>query len=250
MVGAVIIGVMIVATIATIGFMLAPHMAPQRLVFDARPDRPKPFGYGMAWLAVRTRLPETVLAVLGVEEVERANWNTGLGAVYSAKCGQDRIFVSQPVNGWVMVVGLSLPQPLGRQFADKCSPLLIELGRHFIEIQYFLAYPELDHFAWARLLEGKIVRAFAMGDEGVIWNRGKPSKEEKAMGLRFSEPRGRKGGTAEDLILPPTEAHVMWLAGKWSLDPTRIDTTLSEPGLGYIGKAPIIWRPERLRRVA
>lgn len=250
MLAAILIGGMIVATIAVIAFVIAPGLAPQRLVFDARPDRPKPFGYSMSWLAVRTRLPETVLAVLGLEEVERANWNTGLGTIYSVRLGEDRVFVSQPVNGWVMVVGLSLPQPLGRQFADKCSPLLVELGRHFIEIQYFVAYPDLDYYAWARILEGKIVRAFAMGDEGVIWNRGKPSKEEKAMGLRFSEPRGRKAPVASETILPPTEAHVMWLAGKWSLDPTRIDSVGGEPSLGFIGKAPQFWRPERLRKVA
>ncbi len=250
MLGIVVTGVMVIVTIAAIAFVLVPGMAPKQLVFDARPDRPRPFGYGMSWLAVRTRLPETVIGVLGLEQVERCNWNTGLGTVYSAKYGEDRIFVSEPVNGWVMVVGLALPQPLGRQFADKCSPIILELGRHFIEVQYFLAYPDLDFFGWARVLEGKIVRAFAIGDEGVIWNRGKPSKEEKAMGLRFSEPRGRKGVAADELILPPTEAHVMWLAGKWSLDPTRIDGIPGAPGLGYIGKAPIDWRPERLRKAA
>ncbi len=40
----------------------------------------------------------------------------------------------------------------------------------------------------------------------------------------------------------------MQLAGKWSLDPTRLETMMVKPAQGVIGQAPIRWRPERLRR--
>ncbi len=42
----------------------------------------------------------------------------------------------------------------------------------------------------------------------------------------------------------------MKLAGKWSLDPTRIGDAKAEPALGFVGIAPASWRPERVARKA
>ena len=147
----------------------------------------------------------------------------------------------------------ALPQPLGKSFIDKTTPLLLDLGREFIELQYYLASPAIDHFAWARVIDGKLVRAFAIGDEGVVWNKGKPGKEEKAMGLKLFElrgVRGRRGDAGNEIILYPTEEHVMRLASKWSIDPTRISDVRTDAALGWIGLAPARWRSERARKVA
>jgi hypothetical protein len=146
-----------------------------------------------------------------------------------------------------------LPHPVGRAFVDKCTPLLDNLGRRFVEVQYFFSYPLIDFFAWARVLDGRLVRAFAVGDEGVIWNKGRRSREERALGLTLYEFRGlkaRKGDAGGEIILYPTEDHVMRLAEKWCLDPTKLSRGASPPGTGYIGLAPAAWRTERLRRSA
>ena len=79
------------------------------------------------------------------------------------------------LSGWTFVVGLSLPYPVGRSFVDKCTPMLLRLGAEFIEVQYFFSYPPIDFFAWARIVHGRLIRAFAIGDEGTIWNRGNVS---------------------------------------------------------------------------
>ena len=250
---AIIIAGMILATIAVAALVLAPRVAPQTLVYDVRPDTPPPFGYRMTWLAIRTRDTARVIDALEISKVETANWNTGLGTVYSKKHGQGALFVSPPVNGWTLVAGLALPQVLGHGFADKAMPLLVDLGATFIEVQYFSSCPDVDYFAWARVVDGKLVRAFAIGDEGILWNRGKPTKEEKAMGLRLFEvrgTRGKRGNLADEAVIYPTEPHVMRLASKWSLDPTRIDQLGAPPSVGKIGMAPAAWRPERLRRAA
>jgi hypothetical protein len=42
----------------------------------------------------------------------------------------------------------------------------------------------------------------------------------------------------------------MRLALRWSLDPTRLNATSANPGLGYIAVAPAAWRPERLKSAA
>jgi hypothetical protein len=97
------------------------------------------------------------------------------------------------------------------------------------------------------------VRAFAINDEGVIWNRGKPTKEEKAMGLKLFEVRGvrgRKGDAGGEILLYPTDQHIMQLAAKWSTDPTSLAAVPARPANGVIAFAPAHWRTERLARAA
>lgn len=244
---------MTVATIAVATLHLAPRMSEGRIIYAVEPDRPVGFGYRMTWLAIRTRDVAAVIEALRLDTPQAANWRTGLGTVYDRALGEGHVFVSPPVNGWTFVVGLPLPAPVSRRFVDKATPLLIELGRTFVEVQYFSSMPAIDYFAWGRMIDGRVVRAFAIGDEGVIWNKGRPSKEEKAMGLKFFEfrgVRGRKGEVGGEMVLYPTEDHLMSLAAKWSMDPTGLDSQKAEAGLGFIAEAPREWRPERLRRVA
>lgn len=247
----IIILVMTSATIAIAAFVLAPRVADGRVVFDTTGDHPKAFGYQMAWFAIRTRDTAGVVERLGLTGVIACNWNNGLGAVYSHEHGASHVFVSPPVNGWTFVAGLALPQPMGKAFVDKSIPLLLDLGSQFIEVQYYVAYPALDYFAWARVIDGRIVRAYAITDQGVIWNKGKPSKEEKFLGIKLYEVRGekkRRGNAGTELVLYPTEAHVLQLAGKWSLDPSRLDGMTASAPHGNLGEAPARWRAERLRR--
>ncbi len=245
----------IIMTIATIAgaLHLAPQLAPGRIVYDLAPDRPPPFGYKMAWLAIRSRDTQHIINTLAISDIEPANWDTGLGIVYSPDLAEDRLFVSPPVNGWTFGVGLALPHPLGRSFVDKAMPLLVGIGGEFIEVQYFYSYPPIDLFAWARMIDGRLVRAFAVGDEGVLWSKGKLTKEEKMLDLKLFElrgMRGRKGDAGGPIVLYPTEDHIMRLAAKWSIDPTRIDQVQGEPAFGYVGRAPRGWRAERVRKAA
>lgn len=247
------IAIMVALTIAIAARVLAPRMAETRVIFEQSPDRPAGFGYRMAWLAVRSRDTGAVVEELGLVAAEPCNWKSGIGTVYDGQLGNDHIFVSPPVNGWTFVVGLALPYPVTeRASADKCMPLLKRLGRRFVEVQYFFAYPPIDVFAWARLLEGRVVRAFAITGSGVVWNRGRTSREERALGLKlfdFRGVRGRKGDAGGEIILYPTEEHVLRLAERWSLDPTELDSAdIPTLNLGYIALAPASWRPERLRK--
>ena len=82
-------------------------------------------------------------------------------------------------------------------------------------MQYFFSYPPLDFYAWARVCDGRLQRAFAVTDEGIVWNKGRASKEERDLGLKLFELRGvegRSGDAGGELILHPTEDHVMRLA--------------------------------------
>jgi hypothetical protein len=251
-IAAVILFTMVTVAIAAV--RLAPRIHGGRLVFDLEPDTPHPFGYQMSWLAIRTRDTGAVIDALDVRTgAEPANWRSGLGTVYHAHEGAGRLFISPPVNGWTLVVSQALPNPASRRFVDKTIPLISLLGDRFVEVQYFASFPDLDFFAWARLIDGRLVRAFAINDEGVVWNRGRPTREEAALGLKRFEMRGvrgRKDDVGDEIVMYPTEAHILQLALKWSLDPARLSPADAPPALGVIAEAPPTWRPERIARAA
>ena len=207
---------------------------------------PAPFSPPMAWFAIRSEDTRRVLDVLQLEAIEEAGWQAGCKAIEKES---ERIFVSPPLEGWTLVAGLSLPHPVGPRFVDKCLPLLDALGSEFAEVQYFCCFPAIDHYGWARSIEGKLVRAFALGDEGLIWNRGRPTRDERLLGLKLFEIREHASPGSEAALgslFDAGEGHVLRLAGKWGIDPTALAIRKSgSSGAGFIGTAPTAWRMER-----
>ena len=90
-------------------------------------------------------------------------------------------------------------------------------------------------------------RVLAMGGEGVLWNAGRPTPEEKAAGLKLPAP-GKHAARSiwHDTHTYPGEEHVIRLAAEWSLDPTTIDRRDAVASLGYVGRAPAVWRLKRI----
>jgi hypothetical protein len=139
---------------------------------------------------------------------------------------------------------------LGPAFNDKLSPLLAALGSQFEEVQAFTSFSALEHYGWARFRNGAMERGFAISGDKVLWSVGKVSREEKTLGLKLfalKGVRGRKGDAGSELLLHPTEPHVLRLAGQWSLDPMRLASRTVEHGVGFVGHPPARWRPERSR---
>lgn len=248
----VVILVLTLATVAIAAIHFLPRMRIETVVFEARPDSPCPFGPDLAWIAIKADDPQEVSALLGLEQKLPANWSSGIGTVYDPVLGQGRVFVSPPYKGWVFAVGTALPLPQGPGFIDKYTGLHQQLAHRFGEVQVFIAFPDLDLFAWAKASGGRIERSFAVSDAGAILSRGKPTREERSLGLKLYElrgVRGRKGDAGGELLMHPTCEHVMRLAGQWSVNPTLLS---GSPGWshGYIGYAPPHWRSERVRKTA
>lgn len=244
---------LIFATIGIVTFVLAPALAERRIVFNDFPDHPCGFGPEMAWIAIRSTDLSAIVAALEIGDPISANWNCGIGSVYDADLGENRVFVSPPVEGWVFVVGTCLPHPHGRFFVDKCTPLLAGLSERFGDVQYFACLAELDVYAWVKFAAGRLVRGFGIGDDGVVWRSGRTTREERLLGLKLFElrgVRGRNGDAGGELLMHPTPEHVMGLAGHWSVNPTLLDSEGALPGTGVTGEAPRRWRTERLRKIA
>ena len=182
---------------------------------DNAPDRPRSFGSEMSWLAVKTDDAGRLAAILGLGDLSAANWNAGLGTIYDLKLSDTFVFISPPVEGWTFVAGVSLPLPQGDSFVDKAAPLLARVAREFRSVQYFATFPIIDFYAWARFENGNLVRAFAVGEAGVVWDIGGLTPEERRLGLSMIEFRGvrdRHGDVGGPLLLHPTEGHVLGVA--------------------------------------
>ena len=207
-------------------------------------------GPSMAWLAVGTEDVNRLVSTLGLIEVQRCTLKSGLNSVYQGRRVDKTIFVSSPLSGWTLVAGVSLPQPLGNAFVDKTTPLLLELSETFGEAQYFASFPEFDHYAWYKAVNGRVVRAFAAGDDGEIRSDGRVTAGEQMLGLKFFELRGvddRAGDAGGAMNLSPTESQVLQLAARWSVDPRNLATGYdpSETMACFTAVSPYAWRAER-----
>jgi hypothetical protein len=211
-----------------------------------RPDTPVAFGYGSAWLAIKSRDTRQIVEALGLSEAQPCNWQGGITGIYDARFADSHVFVSPPVEGWTFVVGSALPHPASGRFVEKAVPLVEDLGTRFTEVQYFCTYPELGLFGWARAAEGRLQRAFAWGDDGIVWDRGKLSNQERMLGIKALDPGSANGrGSTAYVHDYPTENHVLLLAGKWGVDPSKLDQVATAHGLGLFARAPARWRLQR-----
>ena len=216
-----------------------------RLGLSHEPDLPLPFGQNTGWIAIKTHNTRKVANVIGLTKRQAANWRSGLEAVQNPHLGANKVFVSPPLDDWTFIVGGAIPFPGAAHLADNCTPVLTGLGNKFAEVQYYFADEELGFFAWARLKNGKIGRAFAWGDEGIIWNRGRATKEERALGLRPLEPQTAKlqdRASAIQRLVYPGEDHVHRLAGAWSINPMDIKFMETSVGVGIVGTTSPSWR--------
>ena len=245
----VLIGLAALMAVTVVLLFMAHASRRQEVVADVdrAPDRPVPFGYATAWLAIRTTDTIRVLEALDLAEPIRASWKGGIAATYDEATAETHVFVAPPVAGWTCVIGLTLPQPAGVGYYDRAGQLLEALASEFPDVQYYFSYPLLDLYGWARWKDGRLLRAFAMGGEGVLWNTGRLTEGEKQVGLRLP-PAGRSAARSQwqETHSYPSEEIVLRLAGEWSLDPSAIDKRDATAALGYLGRAPAVWRLKRI----
>ena len=205
---------------------------------DGRLDTTYPvsFGYKMTWLAIHSSDTSAVVAALGLRAVRAVGWAGGIDAAYGdGPIGAHGVFVTPTVNGWTLVVG-ALPDA----YAPEWLPFLAELSRVCGEVQYFGTHRGVNYQAWARAVDGQVLRAYANGEGGFL-DLGPKTAEEVVLGFDFLG----EAATAEDYAAyderdqdpSPDEEHVVKLAGAWSIDPTQLDREESL-GFGVVGELP------------
>ncbi len=166
-------------------------------MLDDAPDEPRSFGSEMSWLAVKTRDTHRLARHLGLTGPAPANWNSGLGAIYDPELSDALRLRFAAHKGWTIVAGVSLPLPAGRRIRrqDDAAPAA-PFATDFRACSISRAFPIIDFYAWARWAKGRRVRAFAIGEAGIVWDTGKPTPDERKLGLSFIELGESEAATA------------------------------------------------------
>lgn len=144
----------------------------------------------MAWLAVRDRDPT---AALGLTELGETDWRSGVDLAYFT---DDRVIVTPPVDGWVLVLGMALMRD--RPDVTGLSAALAT------EVQFFSSHRGLQVYRWQRAREGDLLRSFAAAD-GEIAELGEASDLERSFG---------------ELV---DDGDVHRVAAQWSVDPGTLN---------------------------
>jgi hypothetical protein len=200
-------------------------------------NRPVPFGSNIAWLAAETTNTPAVVVALGLQKLRVVTWKEGVAAA-----SRSAVFVTPPLGDWTLAVSTTLVLP--ERVDAVIKPVLEELSRHFRDAQYFCTQQESELHTWARAQKGRLLRGYGwLGREHrTLWNEGPQSKEERALGFRFTD-----GPTTPPVVTraedPTTadESCVLQLAALWSVDPTTLDKHFAEPAAGILGDVPQRW---------
>ena len=181
------------------------------------------------WVAIRSTNPQAVQAALGLHNPTPCSWMDGM-----ARVSDEKLFISPPVNGWVLVVGSLLPEP--SEDVDACFRFLQRLSRELGEVQFFSVNRAVGHHAWARFECGRALRGYAWAGE-TIWNQGHKTWAERKLALRcydYCEGDGRSHFAQLERSRANADK-VLLLASIWSLDPSSIDDSVLTDALGIAG---------------
>jgi hypothetical protein len=190
--------------------------------------RPAFVGRPACWLAVKNTSLPAVQRALGLHHPKPCSFMEGM-------YGDEKLFISPPVQGWILVLGASLPEP--GDDIDACFRLLLDLSRKLGEVQFFIADPVLHEHGWVRVSCGRVARAYAWAGK-TLWTQGRMTEAEKNLRLKcfdYSEPSGRLSLSETEVIATNVEK-VPLLAARWSLDPACIDERLLERERGVAGE--------------
>jgi hypothetical protein len=204
-------------------------------VFQRRcEDASMHFGIKTTWLAVRDRTGREVAEALKLAGVQDMAWDEGVDRAY-----EHGVFVTPAVRGWTLAHGRLdlLPLPYGPVDPDFL-PWIAALSKQLGTVQLFANERGWSHHAWVSAVNGEVVRAFAISDGAIPLFLGAVTPAERELG------RGVRTYTTADLEVwdeadwdawyaqTPSEFDVLRLAGRWSVDPTKIEVSgIRTPGL-------------------
>jgi hypothetical protein len=189
---------------------------------------PSVFDHACRWVVIKGANMGSVQAALGLHNPIPCSWGEGLSQLTDQK-----LFVSPPVRGWILVIGQSLPDPADD--VDVCFHFLTKLSRSLGQVQFFSVNRAVNHHTWVRIDSGRVRRAYAWAGE-TLWNQGEPTQAEKDLGLRCY----RYG--EQPVAFSSADEHganadkVIFLAARWSFDPTAVDEKALRAGLGVAGR--------------
>lgn len=181
------------------------------------------------WLAVKCSNIHKVQTALGLHNATMCPLSEGF-----ARLGEDKLFISPPVKGWILVVGNSLPD-MGED-VDKLYHFLMRVAGDLGSVQYFSANRVVNHHGWVRIENNRVYRAYAWAGE-TLWNQGERTAAERELDLKcygYCDAPLPFPFTARDSNVANTEK-VIQLAARWSIDPLAINNQNLRAAFGIAG---------------
>lgn len=195
----------------------------KQIKFESEPDLPIGFGYNCQWFVVKTTDTKALQEAINLKNVHVSNWKTGIEGSY-----EGYYFISPPINGWTFIINSNMPDLSGKESPYPLT-VITDLSQRFGEAYYFGTHRIVDYHAWAKAVNGKVLRAYSyLGESGeTIINEGDLSQEERENNLFF---------TNIDVGKPklPNEEDVLLIAKKWTIDPLMQEGSY-HIGAGYVG---------------
>jgi hypothetical protein len=166
------------------------------------------------WLAVKSGNPATVQAALNLAHPTPCSLEEGL-----AEAHHDKLFISAPIGGWIVVLGSGLPDPA--EDVDRCFRFLTQISRKLGQAQFFSCSRVLNYHSWALADKGKVYRGYAWAGE-TIWNQGPITSAERELDLScFDYGSEVNAFTAREALAANCEK-VCLLASRWGVDPSLL----------------------------
>ena len=191
------------------------------------------------WLAIRSGNVAAIQETLGLSNPQRCTWKDGF-----AISGVERLFISPPVNGWILVVGPALPAP--EEDVDFCFHFISHISKRLGHVQFFSLNSALNHHCWIRAHTGRIERAYAWCGE-TQWNQGLVTPEESVIGMECH----KYGISIEDLDskqitrLSNNTSNIPQVAARWSINPDALSPAIFTQSSGITGELfPATSEPE------
>lgn len=181
------------------------------------------------WMAIKCSNLQKVQNALGLNNPTPCPLSEGF-----ARLNDQKLFISPPVKGWILVVGNSLPDV--SEDVDKLFRFLMRIANELGSVQYFSANRVLNHHAWVRIENNRVYRAYAWAGE-TVWNQGQRTAAEKDLELKcyeYCDSPLPYPFTARDSHVANTEK-VIQLAARWSIDPIAVNNQNLRASLGIAG---------------
>jgi len=181
------------------------------------------------WVAIRSTNLAKVQEAFGLHNPTPCSSIEGL-----SKLNERKLFVSPPVNGWILVMGSALPDP--HDDIDDCFRFIMHLSRELGGVQFFSVNRAVNHHAWVRVENERIFRAYAWAGE-TLWNQGDLTAAERELGLlcyRYGEKPSTFPFSAREAHAANAE-RITHLAARWSIDPMMLLGLSRQSNTGIAG---------------
>ncbi len=204
--------------------------------FTDNPDKPVSFGYKSVWITVQGTDPKEVANFLKLKNQQRSNWKSGIKKAY-----EDEVFVSPPIDGYIFIVGVSLPWADTEEKSYTVKELVNKLSLKYGTAYYFATHRVVEFHAWIKSVNGNIVRAYSyLGERGentIVEGDATDFESELNLINSFSEEFKDDNYFENEELIFPNEEIVMDVAGAWSINPSTLEERNdSQEGIGILGK--------------